>query len=298
MPRSNGWSSNQLLASSEVASSAPVRSARATIASRAPASRAPWPAITTGRSARLIASAATDSSARIRSGGFRPPPPPAARRSTRSPGPGGRRQDQGDGPALRPRSAERVTTPGAGSSKSISWTAIPPAAEDRALLDVLGQARHRRGRVTAQHDERRAAALGADERRHRVREARTLGEGADADVIRHARVALRHRDRARLVPAAVEGDLQLGHQVREDLEVPVAHEAEDGAHAFGTPSPAPQLRRPSSGRPPRGRIIMDETNAPAVGRTAPRTCSTWRRTVWYAAPARGARRRSWMLDSV
>ena len=215
----------------EVASTAPMASPSASSASRAPANTAPRPAMMTGRRLAAISSATSATASPDGAGAC-------------GAGAGERRRRRGarlrldverhaeqDRPALhlraaqRPRDVVRRARPGV--------HALGRRADGRGqrrLVEPEVRAQRRGGRLAGQQQQRGAGLGRLGEARHRVGEAGSLMDAADADAPAHARVAVRHADRPALVAGVVERRARRVQGLGGD-EVPAAQHSERVADA-------------------------------------------------------------------
>ena len=195
-----------------VASTAPTRSPRASSGPRAPERAAPRPATMAGR--REEASRSTTAATEL-SGGNRRLRAVASKGCLGEPSGQGffdhvDRDAQDDGSAFGLGAPERsggICCGGLGSSHAL-WDRAERRREGR-LIHLEVRPERPRGDVGGQQDERRARLRGLRQPRERVRKARALMDARDAEFSAGAGVAVRHHDRAGLVPGGVESGARL-----------------------------------------------------------------------------------------
>jgi hypothetical protein len=110
----------------------------------------------------------------------------------------------------------------------------------RRLVEAEVRSQRRGGRLAGQQQQRGTALGRLGQAGHRVREAGSLMDAADADPPADARVAIRHADRPALVAGVVERRAGVVQGPGGD-EVPAAQHPEGVAHAERPECPADGL---------------------------------------------------------
>ena len=204
----------------------------ATASSSARAWAAPRPASTSGLEAPARAVAARSTASRSASPAQRCPRGVERRRVRRA-----RqlenvdRDEQDDRPPLDRGAAHGAARDGPEGRAGPRALQLRARGHDqRLVLDRLHVAVGGLRDVAHDQQHRGGQPRGADQRGQRVREARPVRDGRDAEAVAGLGVAVRGAQRAVLVPRRVVAHAAAALQVGDELEVALAHDAEQVAH--------------------------------------------------------------------
>ena len=232
MPTDHGSPANRPCPHTDVASSAPVRSASAVSAASAPETTAPRPARTSGRCALASASARRCT---LAGSGWSGPGAGGSASGEMSPGKGASCTSVGrlSTTVWRSRSAlhhrpQRIVARRGRRVDALRHS--PDRARHLGLLEVEVRLHRAHRHVAGQHQQRRAALGGLGDAGERIGEPRPRMHAAEGELLRRLGVGVGHAGGVALVPRRDQLHAVLNQGVR-DLEVGGAEQAEAAARA-------------------------------------------------------------------